>query len=43
MLESLHINDFIAQSSIKFIAMAWQVEYLLPLYGQPMQEKREAS
>lgn len=43
MLESLHKSDFIGQTAIMFIAMAWQVEYLVPIYWQLIRARRNAS
>ena len=43
MLESLHINDFIGQTAIMFIAMSWQVEDFVPMYWQLIEARRIAS
>lgn len=43
MLESLHINDFIGQTEIMFIAMSWQVEDFVPIYWQLIKARRNAS
>ncbi len=43
MLESLHISDFIGQTAIMFIAMAWQVEDHVPIYWQLIKARRNAS
>ena len=42
-LDSHHISDFIAQSSIMLIAMGWQAEYLVPIYWELIRKRKEAS
>ena len=42
-LESFHESDFIAQTAIMFIAMAWQVEDLVPVYWQLIEARQNAS
>lgn len=42
-LDWYHINDFIAQSSIMFIACGWQVEYLVPIYWELIKSRQKAT
>ncbi len=43
MLDTMHINDFIAQTAIMFIAIEWQAEFSVPIYGELMRKKMETS